>query len=117
MEDSLRFIRESENQYDVIVLDPPAYAKSKSAQHKAVQAYKRLNELALRKIKPGGILFTFSCSQVIHRTLFENTIRAAGIESGRSIRLIEHLSQPADHPMNLFHPEGSYLKGLILKVE
>ncbi len=103
--------------YDLIVLDPPAFAKHRSARHAAVQAYKRLNARAMKIIKPGGILFTFSCSQVVTPELFNHTIAAAAIESGRSIRILHHLHQPADHPVNIFHPEGEYLKGLVLAVD
>ncbi|KAA3653220.1 MAG: class I SAM-dependent rRNA methyltransferase [Bacteroidetes bacterium] len=116
-QDTFSFLNESEEKYDVILLDPPAYAKSKSAKHNAIQGYRRLNEKALRMINSGGILFTFSCSQIIHRKLFEDTITAAAIDAGRSVRILEHLSQPADHPVNIFHPEGEYLKGLVLFVE
>lgn len=104
-------------QYDIVVLDPPAFAKSLSARHRAVQGYKRLNAEGLRRVAKGGILFTFSCSQVIDRELFYNTIVAAAIEAGRQVRVLHHLSQPADHPVSLFHPEGSYLKGLVLWVD
>ena len=116
-QDTLDYLNETEEKYDTIVLDPPAYAKSKSAQHKAVQGYKRLNAKALRMINQGGVLFTFSCSQVIDRKLFENTIMAAAIEARRTIKVLHHLSQPADHPVSIFHPEGEYLKGLVLYVE
>ncbi len=102
--------------YDLIVLDPPAFAKHISARHKAVQAYKRLNARALRILKPNGILFTFSCSQVVDTQLFEHTIAAAAIEAGRNVRILHHLHQPEDHPVSIFHPEGSYLKGLVLAV-
>jgi 23S rRNA (cytosine1962-C5)-methyltransferase len=85
--------------------------------HKAVQGYKRLNEMALKNMKSGGLLFTFSCSQVINRKLFYDTIMAAAISSQRNVRVLYHLSQPADHPVNIFHPEGEYLKGLVLWVE
>lgn len=95
----------------------PAFAKSLKARHNAVQAYKRLNAEALRKIKPGGILFTFSCSQVVDKRLFANTITAAALESKRNVRILHQLSQPADHPINCFHPETEYLKGLVLYVE
>ncbi len=103
--------------YDVIIVDPPAFAKSLQKRHNAVQAYKRLNALALKKVQPGGLLFTFSCSQVVNTQLFYDTIVAAGIESGRNIRVVKHLSQGPDHPVNLYHPEGHYLKGLMLFVE
>ena len=99
------------------MLDPPAYAKSLSARHRAVQGYKRLNVEGLKRVAPGGILFTFSCSQVVDRELFYNTIVAAAIEAGRQVRVLHHLSQPADHPVSLFHPEGGYLKGLVVWVE
>ncbi|MFK7810833.1 MAG: class I SAM-dependent rRNA methyltransferase [Saprospiraceae bacterium] len=111
-----RFFKDTETTYDLIVLDPPAFAKSISKRHNAVKGYKRLNAEAIRRIAPGGILFTFSCSQVIDRTLFQSTILAAAIEAGRQVRILHHLSQPPDHPVSLFHPEGSYLKGLVLKV-
>ncbi len=103
--------------YEVIVVDPPAFAKNISKRHNAVQGYKRLNAAAIKKVAPGGILFTFSCSQVVDRELFYNTIVAAAIEAGRQVRVMHHLSQPPDHPVSLFHPEGSYLKGLVLYVE
>ena len=103
--------------YDIVVVDPPAFAKSLAKRHNAVQAYKRLNISALKKVNPGGYLFTFSCSQVVNTQLFYDTIVAAGIESNRNIRVVRHLSQASDHPVNLFHPEGHYLKGLLLYVE
>jgi 23S rRNA (cytosine1962-C5)-methyltransferase len=115
--DVVKYIREIGEDYDVIVLDPPAFAKNQKARHNAVQAYKRLNGEALKKIKSGGILFTFSCSQVVDKSLFAHTITAAGLESGRKVRILHQLSQPADHPINLFHPETEYLKGLVLYVE
>lgn len=104
------------NDYDIIVLDPPAFAKSIKNKHKAVQGYKRLNKLGLNKIKSGGLLFTFSCSQVIDLPLFINTLRAAAIESKRSISILNILHQASDHPINLYHPESEYLKGLVLIV-
>ena len=103
--------------YEVMVVDPPAFAKNIRKRHNAVQGYKRLNTLAMRKLSPGGILFTFSCSQVIDRSLFYNTMVAAALEAGRQVRVMHHLSQSADHPVNLFHPEGAYLKGIVLCVE
>ena len=102
--------------HDVVIVDPPAFAKSQKARHRAVQAYKRLNAAAIKRLKPGGLLFTFSCSRVVDRELFTNTIVAAGLESGRSASIIHVLSQGEDHPVNLYHPEGSYLKGLVLRV-
>jgi len=103
--------------FDIVIVDPPAFAKSIHKRHNAVQAYKRLNISALKKVKPGGVLLTFSCSQVVGTQLFYDTIVAAGMESGRTIRVMKSLSQGADHPVNLFHPEGHYLKGLVLHVE
>jgi 23S rRNA (cytosine1962-C5)-methyltransferase len=100
-----------------MVLDPPAFAKHYDVRHNAVMGYKRLNSEALKQIKPGGILFTFSCSQVISRDLFEKTIMSAAIIAGRNIRILHHLSQGPDHPVSIFHPEGEYLKGLVLFVE
>ena len=116
-EDVLSFLTRNEQPYDVMVLDPPAFAKSQSARHRAVQGYKRLNAEGLKQMAPGGILFTFSCSQVVDRELFYNTIVAAALQAGRQVRVLHHLSQPADHPVSLFHPEGGYLKGLVLAVE
>lgn len=103
--------------YDIVIVDPPAFAKSLHKRHNAVQAYKRLNALAMKKVKSGGLLFTFSCSQVVGTQLFYDTIVAAGIESGKSVRVVQSLSQGPDHPIQLFHPEGHYLKGLMLYVE
>lgn len=115
--DTFEFLKGKEGLYDVIVLDPPAFAKSQKVRHNAVMGYKRLNAEAMKKIKPGGILFTFSCSQVVDKYLFNNTVMAAAIEAGRNIKIMHHLSQPADHPISVFHPEGEYLKGLVLFVE
>src|SRR5574343_873208 len=100
--------------YDIIVLDPPAFAKHLSARHKAVQGYKRINEAAISQIKPGGIIFTFSCSQAVDKILFNSTVMSAAISAGRNIRILHQLHQPADHPVNIFHPEGEYLKGLVI---
>lgn len=116
-QDVIKFLQQTKKQYDVLIVDPPAFAKNIAKRHNAVQGYKRLNALALKKIKPRGILFTFSCSQVVDLQLFYDTIVAAAIEAGRRIRVMHHLTQPADHPVSLFHPEGSYLKGLVLFVE
>ncbi len=115
--DVLPFLKDNSHIYDVMIVDPPAFAKTIAKRHNAVQAYKRLNAMALRQITEGGILFTFSCSQVVDRQLFYDTIVAASIEAGRKVRVMHHLTQPADHPVNIFHPEGSYLKGLVLYVE
>lgn len=115
--DTFDFLKDKQNEYDVIVLDPPAFAKHRDARHQAVRGYQRLNVEAMRAIRPGGILFTFSCSQVVDRQLFYDTIVAAAIQSGRTISVLHHLSQPADHPVSIFHPEGEYLKGLVLFVK
>lgn len=115
--DAMDYMKDLEEDYDIIVLDPPAFAKHREKRHKAIQGYKRLNAHAIRQIKPGGIIFTFSCSQVVDKYLFTNTIIAASIEAGRNVRILEQLHQPADHPINAFHPEGEYLKGLVLQVD
>ncbi len=115
--DAMDFIKELPEDYDVIILDPPAFAKHRNAKHNAVQGYKRLNAHAMRQIKPGGIIFTFSCSQVVDKTLFTNTIIAASIAAERKVRILEQLHQPADHPISATHPEGEYLKGLVIQVE
>jgi 23S rRNA (cytosine1962-C5)-methyltransferase len=115
--DAMDFIRDLKEDYDIIILDPPAFAKHRSAKHNAVQGYKRLNAHAIRQIKPGGIIFTFSCSQVVEKELFTNTVIAAAIEAKRNVRILEQLHQPADHPINANHPEGEYLKGLVIQVD
>lgn len=115
--DVLKFFKEDLPEYDMMIVDPPAFAKTVKKRHNAVQGYKRLNAAALSKMKSGGILFTFSCSQVVGRELFYNTITAAAIEARRHVKVMKFLSQPADHPISLFHPEGEYLKGLVLYVE
>lgn len=115
--DVFDFLKSMDEDYDVIILDPPAFAKSKHKTHNAMMAYKRINAMAIKKMKPGSILFTFSCSQNISTQVFTDAIRAAAIEQGKNIKILERLIQPADHPVNIFHPEGEYLKGLILRVE
>lgn len=115
--DTFDFLKEKKDLYEVIILDPPAFAKHKDARHQAMKGYQRLNAEAMRCIAPGGILFTFSCSQVVDRQLFYDTVVSSAIQSGRTIRVLEHLSQPADHPVSIYHPEGEYLKGLVLFVE
>lgn len=115
--DTMEYIKDLPEEYDIIILDPPAFAKHREKRHKAIQGYKRLNAHAIRQIKPGGLIFTFSCSQVVDKFLFHNTIIAAAIESGRNVRILEQLHQPADHPINAFHPEGEYLKGLVIQVD
>lgn len=115
--DTFEFLKDRQQFYDVIILDPPAFAKHRDARHQAVKGYQRLNAEAFRVIKPGGIVFTFSCSQVVDRQLFYDTVVSAAIQAGRNIKVLHHLSQPADHPVSIFHPEGDYLKGLVLFVE
>ncbi len=115
--DALDFIKNIKEDYDLIVLDPPAFAKNMSAKHKAVQGYIRLNEAAIRQIKSGGIIFTFSCSQAVDKQLFRSSIMAASLQAGRKVRVLHQLHQPADHPISMYHPEGEYLKGLVLEVE
>ena len=112
-----QYLKDNKEAYDIVVLDPPAFAKNLSKKHQAVMGYKRLNQLGIQTVKPGGLLFTFSCSQVIDDTLFANTVTAAGIEAGRNARILHRLGQGPDHPVNLFHPEGHYLKGLVLYIE
>lgn len=115
--DAVEYLKSVDVIYDLIVLDPPAFAKKLSARHKAVQGYRRINEAALRRIRPGGILFTFSCSQAVDQDLFRGAVLAAAIDTGRQVRILHQLHQPADHPVSLFHPEGEYLKGLVLQVD
>ncbi|MEC7755353.1 MAG: class I SAM-dependent rRNA methyltransferase [Bacteroidota bacterium] len=114
--DTFEYLQHNSKDFDVIVLDPPAFAKHLSARHNALKGYQRLNAMALEQIKPGGILFTFSCSQVVDKNLFYNAVVAAAIQARRKVKVLERLSQPGDHPVSLTHPEGEYLKGLILEV-
>jgi len=115
--DVFNFLRDCQEDYDLIVLDPPAFAKSIQSRHQAVMAYKRLNHQAFQKIRPQGIIFTFSCSQVVNEEHFQGAVMAAAIESARPVRILARLSQPADHPTSIYHSEGSYLKGLVLAVD
>ena len=115
--DTFDFLKDKPNTYDVIVLDPPAFAKSRDSKHNAVIGYKRLNAMAIKLIKPNGIIFTFSCSGVVDKFLFYNTIAAAAFEARRNVRVLHYLTQPADHPVSPFFPEGEYLKGMVLWVE
>lgn len=115
--DAMDYMKDLSEDYDVIVLDPPAFAKHRNKRHQAIQGYKRLNAHTIRQIKPGGIIFTFSCSQVVDKILFNHTIAAAAMESGRNVRILEQLHQPSDHPISAFHPEGEYLKGLVIQVD
>lgn len=116
-EDTFEFLENKKDVYDLIVLDPPAFAKHRDARHQAVKGYQRLNMEAMKAIRSQGIIFTFSCSQVVDRQLFYDTVVSASIQAGRNIKVLHHLTQPADHPVSIFHPEGEYLKGLVLYVE
>jgi len=116
-QDALDYLNKTDDKFDLIILDPPAFAKSMSARHNAIMAYKRINELALKKITSGGILFTYSCSQVVDKVAFRGAVLSAAIESKREVKILHQLNQPADHPVNIFHPETEYLKGLVLFVE
>ncbi len=116
-EDAFKFLDAAEDKYDLIILDPPAFAKHRAALHNALKGYTRLNVKALEKIKSGGILFTFSCSQVVTKDNFRNAVFTAAALTGRNVRILHQLHQPADHPINIYHPEGEYLKGLVLYVE
>lgn len=114
--DVFDFMKAGTEAYDIVILDPPAFAKGQSARHAAIKAYTRLNAAAFKKIKKGGLVFTFSCSQVVNPEMFTGAVTAAAIESGRNIQILHHLTQPADHPISIFNPEGLYLKGLVLHV-
>jgi len=116
-EDAFKYLDEAGDQYDLVILDPPAFAKHRGALHHALKGYTRLNMKALQKIQSGGILFTFSCSQVVTKDHFRNAVFTAAAQAGREVRILHQLHQPADHPINIFHPEGEYLKGLVLYVE
>lgn len=116
-EDAFRYLQRAGNDYDLIVLDPPAFAKHKEALRNALKGYTRLNAIAFEKIKPGGIVFTFSCSQAVNKDQFRLAVFTAAAQSGRHVRILHQLHQPADHPVNIYHPEGEYLKGLVLQVE
>lgn len=117
-EDAFKFLGGiNKGDYDLIILDPPAFAKHRGAIKNALQGYKRLNAAAFEKVAPGGVVFTFSCSQVISKDAFRLAVFSAAALSGRSVRILHQLSQPADHPINIYHPEGEYLKGLVLYVE
>lgn len=115
--DTFEYLRTHPEPFDIIVLDPPAFAKHGDALRNALQAYKRLNLAALRRLKPGGLLFTFSCSQVVDRQNFRNAVFSACAIAQRDARIVHQLTQPADHPISIYHPEGEYLKGLVLQVE
>ena len=116
-EDAFKYLDEAGSNYDLIILDPPAFAKHRGALHNALKGYTRLNVKAMEKIKPGGIIFTFSCSQVVTKDNFRNAVFTAAALAKRKVRILHQLHQPADHPINIYHPEGEYLKGLVLYVE
>ena len=116
-EDAFKYLDEHDQQYDLIVLDPPAFAKHRAALRNALKGYTRLNVKGLQRIKKGGILFTFSCSQVVTKDNFRNAVFTAAAQAGRKVRILHQLHQPADHPINIYHPEGEYVKGLVLYVE
>ncbi|MGV8096664.1 MAG: class I SAM-dependent rRNA methyltransferase [Mangrovibacterium sp.] len=115
--DAFEFMRDIKDKYDLIILDPPAFAKHRNALHQALQAYKKLNAKAFQQIRPGGIVFTFSCSQVVSKEKFREAVFSGAAISGRQVRILHQLNQPADHPINIYHPEGEYLKGLVLCVD
>lgn len=115
--DAVEHLRDIGDRYDLIILDPPAFAKHHKVLGNAMQGYRRLNARALMQIRPGGILFTFSCSQAVSKELFRTTLFSAAAQAGRNVRILHQLTQPADHPINIYHPEGEYLKGLVLYVE
>jgi 23S rRNA (cytosine1962-C5)-methyltransferase len=114
--DTFEFLKDKNDIYDLIILDPPAFAKHRDARHQAVKGYQRLNSEAMKVIKSGGIIFTFSCSQVVDRQLFYDTIASAAMLAGRDVKVLHQLTQPPDHPVSMFHPEGEYLKGLVLYI-
>lgn len=116
-EDAFKYLEQAGDRYNLIILDPPAFAKHRGALHNALKGYTRLNNKAFQKIEPGGILFTFSCSQVVTKDHFRNAVFTAAAQAGRKVRILHQLHQPADHPINIYHPEGEYLKGLVLYVE
>jgi 23S rRNA (cytosine1962-C5)-methyltransferase len=114
--DTFEFLKDKKDVYDLIILDPPAFAKHRDARHQAMKGYQRLNSEAMKVIRAGGIIFTFSCSQVVDRQLFYDTVSSAAILAGREVKVLHQLTQPPDHPVSMFHPEGEYLKGLVLYV-
>ena len=116
-EDAFNYLDAMGSNYDLIILDPPAFAKHRKVLNNALQGYRKLNAKAFEKIRPGGILFTFSCSQVVSKENFRLAVFTAAAQSGRKVRILHQLTQPADHPVNIYHPEGEYLKGLVLYVE
>ena len=117
VEEAFKFLENSYGKYDLIILDPPAFAKHQNVLNNAIQGYKKLNRKGIEVVKPGGIIFTFSCSQVMTKELFRQTVFTAAANTKRKVRILHQLTQPADHPVNIYHPEGEYLKGLVLYVE
>lgn len=115
--DAFEYLENIDHKYDVIILDPPAFAKHQRVLSNALQGYKRLNQKALAQIKPGGVLFTFSCSQAVSKENFRKSVFAAAANTGRNVKILHQLTQPADHPVSIYHPEGEYLKGLVLKID
>jgi len=113
----MEFLKSGVDAFDIVVLDPPAFAKSASARHQAVQGYKRINQRAIASMKPGALLFTFSCSQAVDDRLFTHTVISAAMQCNRTVRILYRLHQPADHPVSAFHQEGAYLKGLVLRID
>ncbi len=116
-DDAFKYLDANDDKYDLMILDPPAFAKHRAALHNALKGYTRLNVKGFERIKNGGILFTFSCSQVVTKEQFRNAVFTAAAQAGRKVRILHQLHQPADHPINIYHPEGEYLKGLVLYVE
>jgi len=115
--DAFDFMRDIKDRYNLIILDPPAFAKHRGALNQALQAYKRLNAKAFEQVRPGGVIFTFSCSQVVSKEKFREAVFSGAAISGRNVRILHQLQQPPDHPVNIYHPEGEYLKGLVLYVD
>ena len=115
--DGFEYLKSIQDKYDLIVLDPPAFAKHRNTLPQALQGYKRINTRVFEQIRSGGIIFTFSCSQVVSRERFREAVFTAASISGRNVRILHQLTQPVDHPVNIYHPEGEYLKGLVLYVE
>jgi 23S rRNA (cytosine1962-C5)-methyltransferase len=115
--DAFKYLDEMGNKYDLVILDPPAFAKHRDALKQALRGYTKLNAKAMEKMPSGSILFTFSCSQAVNKDQFRTAIFAAAMQTGRNIRILHQLHQPSDHPINIFHPEGEYLKGLVVYLE
>jgi 23S rRNA (cytosine1962-C5)-methyltransferase len=115
--DAFEYLDKAPERYDLMILDPPAFAKHGNVLHNALQGYKRLNMRAIEKVAPGGVIFTFSCSQVVSRENFRKSVFAAAANTGRKVRIMHQLTQPEDHPVNIYHPESEYLKGLVLGVD